>query len=206
MVEIGKDIDKAKSLIEAGELVAIPTDTVYGLAGDATNETALSQIFIVKNRPVDIPLIALSDSVEKLSMVSQQLTEKEMRLADEFWPGALTMIVQKSQNVSDLMTAKLNTIGIRIPAHKMTLNLMRQLKNPLAVTSANIHGMPSPKSAQEVAEQIGDKIRYVLDGGISQIGEESTIIGIESEKIKVFRQGALSLEQLQQALSNRPSL
>jgi L-threonylcarbamoyladenylate synthase len=206
MAEIGKDINKAKSLIEAGELVAIPTDTVYGLAGDATNESALSQIFIVKNRPAVIPLIALSDSIEKLSMVGQQLTEKEMRLADEFWPGALTMIVQKHHYVPDLMTAKLNTIGIRIPAHKMALNLMRQLKSPLAVTSANIHGMPSPKSAQEVEEQIGDKIKYILDGGVSLIGEESTIIRIESEKIKVFRPGALSLELLQQALSNRPSL
>lgn len=201
MAEIGKDIDKAKSLIVAGELVAVPTDTVYGLAGDATNETALSQIFIVKNRPADIPLIALSDSIEKLSMVSQQLTEKEIRLADEFWPGALTMIVQKSQDVPDLMTARLNTIGIRIPAHKMALDLMKQLKSPLAVTSANIHGLPSPKSAQEVEEQIGDEIKYILDGGVSQIGEESTIIRIVSEKIKVFRPGALSLEQLQQALS-----
>lgn len=202
MAEIGTDIEKAKQLIDSGELVAIPTDTVYGLAGDVMNESALARIFEVKNRPPNVPLIALSDSVEKLQTMAKEFSIEENKLARKFWPGALTIIVDKLSSVSDLMTAGLTTIGLRIPAHPLAINLLNKVNRPLAVTSANIHGEPSPKNALEVDQQIGDKISYILDGGDSKVGEESTIVRIESSKIKIYREGALSLELLQQALSS----
>lgn len=203
MAEIGKDIEKAKLLIEAGKLVAIPTDTVYGLAGDVMNESVLLKIFHVKNRPKNIPLITLSNSIQKLQKLTIFFSSLEMKLVKKFWPGALTVIVKKKSNVSQILTAGLDTLGVRIPAHCMATKLLKNLINPLAVTSANIYGKKSPKSAIEVEEQLGNRINYILDGGVCEVGKESTIIEIDSGKIKLHRQGAVPLEQLQHTLFNR---
>ena len=202
MAEIGTDIEKAKELIEAGKLVAVPTDTVYGLAGDSSNETALSNIFKVKKRPSDVPLIALSDSIEKLQKMTMKLSSLELKVAEYFWPGALTLIVGKQSNVADIMTASLDTIGIRIPANPLSLQLMNLLEIPLAVTSANIHGEPSPLTAHEVNDQLGSKIKYILDGGKCAIGEESTIVSIPPEGIKIFREGAISKKEIEQVMNS----
>lgn len=201
MAKIGTDIEKAQKLIQAGKLVGIPTDTVYGLAGDMMNESAVLNIFDTKERPATVPLIALSDSVEKLEAVTEAFDDEVKKLASKFWPGGLTIILNKKPEVSNLMTADLNTLGIRIPADPMALELLKAMKTPLAVTSANLHGLKSPITAEEVNDQLGDKIEYILEGGTCDTGVESSIIGIESGKIKLYRQGAISLDQLQQALS-----
>ena len=197
MAEIGTDIEKAKALLVEGELVAIPTETVYGLAGNALNESALLKIFSVKNRPHFDPLIVHVHSLEQakdyVSYISPDLT----KLAQRFWPGPLTLLMEKQPIIPDLATSGLDTVGIRCPKHPLTLELLKQLPFPLAAPSANPFGYVSPTTAQHVNDQLGDKISYILDGGACQVGLESTILGFEDDKPIIYRMGGLSQEAIE---------
>ncbi len=197
MAEIGTDIEKAKAFLVEGELVAIPTETVYGLAGNALNESALLKIFSVKNRPHFDPLIVHVHSLEQakdyVSYISPDLT----KLAQRFWPGPLTLLMEKQPIIPDLATSGLDTVGIRCPKHPLTLELLKQLPFPLAAPSANPFGYVSPTTAQHVNDQLGDKISYILDGGACQVGLESTILGFEDDKPIIYRMGGLSQEAIE---------
>ncbi len=197
MVQLGTDLQKAKKLLEAGDVVGIPTETVYGLAGNALNADAVVRIFSVKNRPSFDPLIVHTDSLEKVETFVQPIPEPARRLAEAFWPGPLTLVLPRRPPVPDLVTAGLDTVGVRVPNHPLTLGLLRQLDFPLAAPSANPFGYISPTTAQHVADQLGDQIPYVLDGGPCRIGLESTIVGFEDGKPIVYRLGGLALEQLE---------
>ncbi len=188
----------AKQFLEAGEVVAIPTETVYGLAGNAFDTKAVSKIFQVKNRPVFDPLIVHSDSILKIKEFVKEIPEKAQLLADYFWPGALTLLLPKKNLIPDLVTAGLDRVAVRIPYHPLSLNLLQQLDFPLAAPSANPFGYISPTTAQHVRQQLGDKIPYILDGGACSIGIESTIIGFEREEIIVYRLGGISIEAIEQ--------
>jgi L-threonylcarbamoyladenylate synthase len=185
---IGTAIQTAADLLRKGEVVAIPTETVYGLAANAYNEAAVLKIFQAKQRPAFDPLIVHVHSLEQVKDVVSfpDLDRMGMRkeaeaLMEKFWPGPLTLVLPKTARVPDLVTSGLGTVAVRMPAHPMAQELLRSLEFPLAAPSANPFGYVSPTTAQHVADQLGDRIPYILDGGPCTVGVESTIIGWETE-------------------------
>lgn len=194
---IGKNIEKAIQLLEAGKLVAIPTETVYGLGGNALNEDAILKIFKVKNRPFFDPLIIHVGSVEQLSQYAINIPEEAYLLAKHFLPGPLTLLLHKSDVIPSLITAGSERVAIRIPNHPITQELLKQLDFPLAAPSANPFGYISPTTPQHVASQLGGQLEYILDGGPCNIGLESTIIGFEKGQGVIYRKGGLAVEAIE---------
>lgn len=197
MAIIGTDITAVKKLLEEGDVAGIPTETVYGLAGNAFDDDAVLKIFSVKNRPQFDPLIVHTHSIAAVSAFVRSFPEKAQKLADAFWPGPLTLLLPKSETISDLVTSGLSTVAVRIPNHPLTLELLSTLDFPLAAPSANPFGYISPTSALHVEKQLGNKIPYILDGGESQVGIESTIVGFEGEEAIVYRLGGTSVEAIE---------
>ena len=197
MAEIGKDVVYTKRLLEEGELVAIPTETVYGLAGNALDASSVAKIFSVKNRPEFDPLIVHVADIEQAQNYVTEIPEKAKILAKHFWPGPLTILLKKKNNIPDLVTAGLDTVGIRCPDHPLTHQLLSSLSFPLAAPSANPFGYVSPTRPEHVNEQLGNKIKYILDGGICTIGIESTIIGFEDDIPVIYRLGGLTAEKIE---------
>ncbi|MFA0962918.1 L-threonylcarbamoyladenylate synthase [Roseivirga sp. BDSF3-8] len=197
MMETGKDLEKARKLLRNGDLVAIPTETVYGLAANALNPQAVTRIFEVKNRPSFDPLIVHIAGMDRLNELTTNVPDAALKLAEAFWPGPLTLLLPRKPVIPDLVTSGLDTVGIRVPDHALTLELLRDLDFPLAAPSANPFGYISPTRPSHVEDQLGTKIPYVLDGGHCDIGIESTIIGFENEEIVVFRMGGKSLEEIE---------
>lgn len=200
MAEIGKDINKAKQLLVEGGLVAIPTETVYGLAGNALNDNAVLKIFQVKQRPQFDPLIVHVSSLERVHDYAENIPDKAISLAKKFWPGPLTLVLKKKAIIPDLVTSGLDTVGIRCPAHALTQALLHELPFPLAAPSANPFGYVSPTTPQHVNEQLGDKISYILDGGACAVGIESTIVGFENNIPVIYRRGGLSAEDIESVI------
>lgn len=200
MTIVSKDISKAAEILIQEDLVAIPTETVYGLAGNIYSEKAIKAIFKMKQRPFFNPLIVHVKSVEQLDELAQDIPEKARLLADKFWPGPLTMVLKKQESVPDLVTAGKDSVAIRIPNHATTLALLETLDFPLAAPSANPFGAISPTSALHVAEYFGEKLQMVLDGGDCQNGIESTIIGFENEEPVVYRLGSISVEDIEEVI------
>ncbi len=197
---IGTDLQRAKELLEAGELVGIPTETVYGLAGNALNEEAVLSIFRVKNRPAFDPLIIHTDSFERLREFVREVPEKALLVAEKLTPGPLTLLLPKAPQIPDLVTSGLDTVAVRIPQHELTRSLLQQLPFPLAAPSANPFGYISPTTAEHVEQQLGDKIPYILDGGPCEVGVESTIIGFEGDQVIVYRKGGTPIEAIERLI------
>ncbi len=197
MAHIGTDIQHAAALLRTGEVIGMPTETVYGLAGNALNEDAILKIYTVKNRPKFDPLISHTNDLQKVRQWVKTLPSKAEQLADAFWPGPLTMLLEKKPEIPDLLTSGLPRMAFRIPNHPLTLDLLAQLDFPLAAPSANPFGYVSPTSAQHVNDQLGDKIPFILDGGECTVGIESTILGFEGNEVIVYRLGGLSLEEIE---------
>jgi L-threonylcarbamoyladenylate synthase len=193
----GNDINLAKEILIKGELVAIPTETVYGLAGNALDEKAVLSIFEVKNRPAFDPLIIHTDSVEKAMQYVSDFPEKARKLAEQFWPGPLTLLLPKKALIPDLVTSGLDNVAVRIPNHPLLLDLLSRLDFPLAAPSANPFGYISPTNASHVNAQLGEKIPYILDGGESNVGIESTIVGFEANETIIYRLGGLAVEDIE---------
>ena len=200
MAEIGVNIEKAAQLLAQNELVAIPTETVYGLAGNALNKKAVTKIFQVKDRPEFDPLIVHVADLSRAKDFVSEIPEQAQQLAEEFWPGPLTLVLRKKKIIPDLVTAGLNTVGIRCPNHALTQQLLRRLDFPLAAPSANPFGYVSPTKPEHVEEQLGNKINYILDGGPCSVGIESTIVGFEDHMPVVYRLGGLSLERIENTI------
>jgi L-threonylcarbamoyladenylate synthase len=197
MAIINSDINQAKIFLEQGNVIGIPTETVYGLAGNAFDIEAVTKIFEVKNRPTFDPLIVHTNSVERLKDFVKYLPSKALLLAQEFMPGPLTLLLPKQESIPDLVTSGLDSVAVRIPNHALTLELLANLDFPVAAPSANPFGYISPTSAQHVEQQLGERIPFILDGGECQIGIESTIIGFENEEVIVFRKGGLAIEDIE---------
>ncbi len=193
---IGKDIEKAKALLEAGELVAIPTETVYGLAGNGLSETAIEKIYAAKNRPQFNPLILHVASIEQAERWVAEMPLSCKLLMNSFSPGPITYLLPKSSLVPDLVTAGSSRVAIRIPNHPMTLDLLHRLDFPLAAPSANPSGYVSPVSAAHVLQGLTGKIPYILDGGNCSVGLESTIVGFENNIVVIHRLGGITAEQI----------
>lgn len=194
---ISKDIQKAVQLLSEEHLVAIPTETVYGLAGNIFSEKAIKSIFATKKRPFFNPLIVHVPSVASLNGIVTHIPEKAKLLANAFWPGAMTLVLKKHKNIPDLITAGKDTVAVRVPNHPVTLELLKQLPFPLAAPSANPFGSISPTKAKHVANYFKNQLPMVLDGGACQNGIESTIIGFENEVPVIYRLGALALEDIE---------
>lgn len=200
----GTDINNAARLLTAGKLVAIPTETVYGLAANALNEDAVLQIYKVKNRPQFNPLIMHVASFKKAAPYIDDIPQEAEQLAAAFWPGALTMLFKKSALVPDLVTAGSSRVAIRIPNHPLTIELLQQIDFPLAAPSANPSGYVSPTTAAHVFEGLHDKIPYILDGGACGVGVESTIVGWnEEDRLEVYRLGGIAVEAIEKAVGHK---
>jgi L-threonylcarbamoyladenylate synthase len=193
----GTDITRASELILKGELVAIPTETVYGLAANALNEKAVLSIFVAKQRPFFDPLIVHVHSLEQAQQFATIHDERLMALARKYWPGPLTLLLPKKEKIPGIVTSGLTRVGIRVPSHPLTLRLLREANVPLAAPSANPFGYISPTLASHVEKQLGDKVSYILDGGNCSIGIESTIVGLESGVLCVYRLGGLAIEAIE---------
>ena len=202
MAEIGVDILKAADLLKMGELVGIPTETVYGLAADALNPDAVLNVFKTKGRPSFDPLICHFSSFVKAQSYIQHIPEEVYALVDAFMPGPLTLILPK-KNISDIVTSGHSTVAIRVPAHPITHELLELFEGPIAAPSANPFGFVSPTTAQHVNDQLGEKIKYILDGGPCTVGLESTIIEYKEGKAVVLRLGGLALEQIEEVLGHK---
>ena len=194
MAEIGIDISKARVILEKGDLVAIPTETVYGLAANAFNTEAVTQVFKVKNRPQFNPLIVHIASFESINPLVTEIPAQAALLAEKLWPGPLTLLLKKSNVVPDLVTAGMERVAIRVPGHPLTLDLLSSIEFPLVAPSANPFGYISPTTAQHVEDQLGERIPYILDGGECEVGIESTIIGWENGEPVIYRPGGTPKE------------
>lgn len=200
--EIGKDINKAKEILSNGGLVAIPTETVYGLAANALAENAIISVFETKGRPRFNPLILHIKSFSEAEKYAKNIPDIAYKIANEFMPGPITFLLEKSDLVSDIVTAGSNLVAIRVPNHSLTLELLNSLDFPLVAPSANTFGYVSPTSAQHVNDNLGGKIPFILDGGECNVGIESTIIAFEVDNqgnysIVVYRKGSFDLVQLE---------
>ena len=194
---ISKDIQKAVQLLTEEQLVAIPTETVYGLAGNIFSEKAIKSIFSTKQRPFFNPLIVHIPSVKSLNGLVTHVPKKAKLLAAAFWPGSMTLVLKKSNTIPDIITAGKDTVAVRVPDHPVTLELLKKLPFPLAAPSANPFGSISPTKPAHVENYFRNSIKMVLDGGSCANGIESTIIGFENEEPVIYRLGALALEEIE---------
>lgn len=202
LTEIGSDIQKAKDWLDCDELVAIPTETVYGLAANALSARVVAKIYEVKNRPQFNPLILHVGNKNDIGRYTTHIPDKIQALIEDFMPGPLTVLLPKSSLVPDIVTAGSSKVAIRIPQSHITLELLKNIKYPLAAPSANLSGYVSPTSPQHVLDQLNSKIPYILDGGQCSVGIESTIIGYDekSQKIVLHRMGGLSIGEIEDRL------
>jgi len=193
---VNQDIDIAAGYIREGRLVAFPTETVYGLGANALNPLAVAKIFELKERPSFDPLIVHIASVDDLDKLTVNKDSRVLQLAEKFWPGPLTIVLPKSDIVPDIVTSGLDTVGIRMPNNPIALELIRKAGCPIAAPSANKFGRVSPTTAQHVKKQLPN-VDYIIDGGKTQVGIESTIITLNEKGFEILRHGVITREDLE---------
>lgn len=193
-------VEQAGKILKNGGLVGIPTETVYGLAANALDGTAVSKIFIAKGRPQDNPLIVHISEFSQIYKLVTDVPENALKLAQKFWPGPLTMILPKSGLIPQEVSAGLETVAIRFPSHPVAKAVIDAAGVPLAAPSANLSGRPSPTTAQHVMHDMAGKIDAVLDGGPCKVGLESTVISLFCNPPRLLRPGGITLEQLREVL------
>jgi len=207
------EIERAVATLRSGGLVAFPTETVYGLGADAANDDAVRRVFEVKGRPSDHPLIVHLADASQLDEWAASVSPTARTLADAFWPGPLTLLVERSSSVSPAVTGGRSTLGLRVPDHPVALELLRTFGGGIAAPSANRFGRVSPTTAAHVVADLGDDVDVVLDGGPCRVGVESTIVDLTADPPVVLRAGGISLDRLEEVLghslevhvSNEPS-
>jgi L-threonylcarbamoyladenylate synthase len=188
---------RAAEIIQKGGIVAFPTETVYGLGADAFNPLAVARIFEVKRRPSFDPLIVHVANPADVKKLVKEIPSNAKKLIERFWPGPLTVVLLKEEDIPDIVTAGLPTLAIRMPSHPMALSLIRESNTPIAAPSANLFGYLSPTTAEHVREQLGDQVDLILDGGPCSVGVESTIVSFLEERPKLLRPGGVSLEEIE---------
>lgn len=195
-----RGIAQAVQILQEGGIVAIPTETVYGLAANALNLKAVTRVFEVKNRPFFDPLICHFPSLEALQKLVPNLTDDQAQLLTLFSPGPLTLLVPRPSAIPELVTSGSDLVAVRIPAHPLTLELLGRLDFPLAAPSANPFGYISPTRAAHVRDQLGDRVDFILDGGPCAVGVESTVVELQPGHGRILRPGGITLEALQEAM------
>ena len=198
--KLGEIIEEAAAIIKEGGTVAFPTETVYGLGADALNPVAVEKIFEAKGRPADNPLIVHVASKEDVGDLAKHIPEKAYVLMDKFWPGPLTLILQRKEIVPDITTGELDTVALRMPDNRIALELIRVSGRPLAAPSANLSGKPSPTTADHVVADLSGRIDAVIDAGAVNVGVESTVIDMSSEPPAILRPGMISKEDIEEEI------
>ncbi|MDB5802170.1 MAG: sua5 [Rhodocyclales bacterium] len=204
-----EDIARAAALLRAGELVALPTETVYGLGADASNPQAVAKIFAAKGRPADHPLIVHLADADSMIHWAREIPKEAIAIARAFWPGPLTLILKKEADVSDIVTGGQDTVGLRVPDHPVALALLRAFSSDgggIAAPSANRFGRISPTTAQHVADDLGDAVGMILDGGACQVGIESTILDLSRGEPVILRPGMIGADAIAAVIGRRPRL
>jgi L-threonylcarbamoyladenylate synthase len=194
------EIETAVQALRDGELVAFPTETVYGLGANAQNPAAVRKIFEAKGRPTSHPVIVHLDSPRFLHRWVREVPETATKLAERFWPGPLTMVMPRAANVHDIVTGGQDTVAIRVPSHPMAQQLLTAFGGGIAAPSANRYGKLSPTRAEHVREELGDAVKVILDGGECQIGLESTIVSFEGQNVRLLRPGGVTAAQIRQVV------
>ena len=195
-------VKEAVRLLKSGEVVGIPTETVYGLGANALDENAVRKIFTAKGRPADNPLIVHISDLEMINPLVKEIPELAYKCAEEFWPGPLTMIMPKSDIIPAVTSGGLDSVGIRMPSHKTARAIINKCGFPIAAPSANLSGSPSPTTAGHVFNDMNGRIPAIVDGGSSAVGVESTVISFEKDAIRILRPGFVSAEDLKEITSN----
>ncbi len=205
ITDVKKDIDliiQASQAIKEGELVAFPTETVYGLGADGLNEEAVKKVYRAKGRPSDNPIILHVDSITMLERLVTEISKEAYILIQSFWPGPLTIVLKKSKLVPQIITAGLDSVAVRMPSHPLALALIKESNTPIAAPSANTSGRPSPPRAEHVIEDMDGKISFILDGGETGVGLESTVIDLTGKIPMILRPGGITIEQIREELAN----
>lgn len=200
------DIQRAVQLLRQGELVALPTETVYGLGADALNPDAVAKIFAAKGRPSDHPLIVHLADASQIMTWAREVPKDAIALARAFWPGPLTLILKKDESVPDLVTGGQDTVGLRVPNHPVALELLRAFGSGVAAPSANRFGRISPTTAAHVHQELGSRVALILDGGACKVGLESTIVDLSRGVPVILRPGAIGADDIARVLGRRPRL
>ena len=195
------DIAQAVDVLRRGGIVAFPTDTVYGVGADVRQPEAIAALYEVKERPLSKAIPVLLARAEDLCSVAREVPKSAWRLAEQFWPGALTLVVRRSLSLPSILTAEGPTVAVRVPDHPVVRALIEGLGAPLAATSANISGQPSSVTADDVLAQLGGRIALILDGGPCPGGRSSTVVDLTTTPPRVLRPGPISAEQIRAALS-----
>jgi len=203
MTKITKNISLVIDELIKGNPVALPTETVYGLAANALNKDAVLNIFKIKKRPHFDPLIVHIKNISEIYKYAKYIPEDVFKLADKFSPGPITYVINKKNNIHDLVTAGLKTVAIRIPSHPLIIKVLKNIPFPLAAPSANMFGRISPTSAKDVLKELNGKINYVLEGGKSKIGIESTVLGFENNEVFILRPGFITKSQIENILGKK---
>ena len=200
MSNSGQDAEKASKILKNGGLVAIPTETVYGLAANAYDPEAVARIFEVKKRPHFNPLIVHTHGLAEAQHFVKKIPDRAIKLAEAFWPGPLTLLLLKKNIIPDLVTSGMERVAVRVPNHPLTEKLLHSIDFPLVAPSANPFGYVSPTSADHVQQQLGKQIDYILDGGECHVGIESTIVGFDEDETTIYRLGGLEKEQIESCI------
>ena len=189
-------MDTAAQVIKDGGLVLFPTETVYGIGANAFNDEAVKNIFVAKGRAQDNPLILHIANIEMLDEIAENITELEYKLMDAFWPGPFTIILNKKQGIANEATCGGDTVGVRMPSNRIAYELIKRAGVPVAAPSANISGRPSGTNLEDIIEELSDKVDFIIDGGESEIGLESTVVRVIDGEIKILRPGKITKEDM----------
>lgn len=191
------ELNKIKEILDNDGVIIFPTDTVYGIACNCFSEKAIKKVFDIKKRPENKPINVLSNSLDKIKLVSKNISEKEKFLIDKYMPGALTIILDKNEKVSDILTAGLDTIGVRIPKNNISLRILENVSYPLATTSANISGDSAGIKITDFLKEFDGLVDAIIDGGETDLKVASTIVRVESDnKLKIIREGTLKIKEM----------
>lgn len=191
------ELNKIKKILDNDGVIIFPTDTVYGIACNCFSEKAIKKVFDIKKRPENKPINVLSNNLDKIKLVSKNINEKEKFLIDKYMPGALTIILDKNEKVSDILTAGLDTIGVRIPKNNISLRILENVSYPLATTSANISGDSAGIKITDFLKEFDGVVDAIIDGGETDLKVASTIVRVESDnKLKIIREGTLKIKEM----------
>lgn len=191
------ELNKIKEILDNDGVIIFPTDTVYGIACNCFSEKAIKKIFDIKKRPENKPINVLSNNLDKIKLISRNINEKEKFLIDKYMPGALTIILDKNEKVSDILTAGLDTIGVRIPKNNISLRILENVSYPLATTSANISGDSAGIKISDFLKEFDGVVDAIIDGGETDLKVASTIVRVESDnKLKIIREGTLKIKEM----------
>ena len=192
-----EDLDKPAQIIKNGGLVLLPTETVYGIGANAFDDEAVKKIFIAKGRAQDNPLILHISDMEMLEEIAENISELEYKLMETFWPGPFTIILNKKPNIASQATCNGETVGVRMPSNRIAYELIKRANVPVAAPSANISGKPSGTNINDIIEELKDRVDYIINGGDSEIGLESTVVRVIDEEVKILRPGKITKEDIE---------